>query len=216
MRDQVSGPLNVEQGKQVGFIHRSGQDLLRLIEGILTSARIEADKIEVVRLPTDLEATLRGVVESCSPLIASKGLTVDVVLDPSLSTLVAVDEEKLKLVIGNLLSNAIKFTPDAGRIELCARARPGAGGEAPGELELVVKDDGIGIAPEHHGLIFEEFRQVDGSITRRFGGTGLGLSLARKLTERMDGTLTVDSDLGHGATFHVRLPLGRGTPTAPK
>ncbi len=209
MRDQVSGPLNVEQGKQIGFIHRSGQDLLRLIEGILTSARLEADKIEILRLPTDLDATLNGVVESCSPLIASKGLEVTVTLDPSLATPVAVDEEKLKLVLGNLLSNAIKFTPDGGRIELRARARS-AGEGRPAELELDVRDDGIGIDPTNHDLIFEEFRQVDGSITRRFGGTGLGLSLARKLTERMDGTLTVESGLGEGATFHVRLPLGPG------
>ncbi len=207
MRDRVSGPLNGEQEKQVGFIHRSGQDLLRLIEGILTSARLETDKIEIARVPTDLAATLRAVVDSCSPLISNKRLSVELAVDPSVPGRVAVDEEKLKLVLGNLLSNAIKFTPEGGRIEVRARTRARPDGARPAELELEVEDSGIGIADEHHEMIFEEFRQVDGSITRRFGGTGLGLSLARKLTERMDGTLTVASSLGRGATFQVRLPV---------
>ncbi len=213
MRDHVSGHLNDEQGKQVGFIHRSGQDLLRLIEAILTSARLEADKIEIVRAPTHVESTLRAVVESCSPLIASKAIDVALAVDPSLSEPVPVDDEKLRLVLGNLLSNAIKFTPQAGRIEL--RARTTGGGAGARMLEVDVEDNGIGIAPEHHELIFEEFRQVDGSITRRFGGAGLGLSLARKLTERMDGTLTVESGLGGGATFRVRLPCARGLSSHP-
>ncbi len=207
MQDHVSGPLNAEQEKQVGFIHRSGQDLLRLIEGILTSARLEADKIEIARAPTDLAATLRAVLDSCSPLSASKNLTVDLAVEPSVPGRVGVDEEKLKLVLGNLLSNAIKFTGEGGRIEVRARARAQRDGGEGGELELEVEDSGIGIDAANHELIFEEFRQVDGSITRRFGGTGLGLSLARKLAERMDGTLTVASTLGRGATFQVRLPI---------
>ena len=109
------------------------------------------------------------------------------------------DPQKLRLVLHNLLSNAAKFTKQG---EVCVLATPNGSKET---VALKVKDTGVGIAPEHHELIFELFRQVDGSPTRRFGGTGVGLALARKLAQIMGGEITVESELGAGATFTLKL-----------
>ena len=207
LAEGVTGGLNDEQQKQVAFIRRSGDDLLKLIEQILTSARLDAEEVEVDPGPTDLGQVLRSLAEASAPLVETKHLEVEV--DDALGGDVLLDEEKVRLVLGNLLSNAIKFTPDGGRIAVRARVAD-AGGPGPA-LEVAVSDTGIGIREDDQELIFEEFRQVDGSITRRFGGTGIGLAIARKLAERMKGGIEVESRPGEGSTFVVRLPLVRGT-----
>ena len=120
-------------------------------------------------------------------------------MDPGLGELQA-DERKVKQILLNLLSNAVKFTPDGGRVDVSARAMNG-------KIEIAVRDTGIGIAPEDHAAVFEEFKQVGRDYTRKAEGTGLGLALTRRLVELHGGEIALESALGKGATFTVKLPL---------
>ena len=145
---------------------------------------------------------LRALNES---LVARKGLRFDVDIEADLPR-VRADREKIMHVLGNLLGNAIEFTPPGGRIWVAARQRDGAGGR---ELLVEVGDTGIGIAPEHHDLVFQEFAQVDASPSRHHHGTGLGLTIARKLVELHGGTIWVESALGRGSRFFFTIPYER-------
>jgi signal transduction histidine kinase/CheY-like chemotaxis protein len=187
--------------KHLGFlnhIHTSGQHLLGVINDILDLSKIEAGKMEIY--PEFFSAG--PVIESvCSVMRgmarANAKLVVDVQPDlPQIET----DLAKFKQVLFNLLSNAVKFSPDGKPIRVSAKLLDGA-------VTVSVRDEGIGVAPEHHALIFEEFRQVDSSARREFGGTGLGLALVKKFVELQGGSVTVDSSLGSGSTFSFTLPV---------
>ena len=154
-------------------------------------------------------------------------IRLDVQLDPALGTLLA-DERKLKQIVYNLLSNAVKFTPDGGAVTLCAcrcaRAGVALDGTRPGRLipllpgeggeflAITVEDTGVGIAEEHLPMLFEPFTQVDSSVARRHAGTGLGLSLVRRLAELHGGTVGVASRAGKGSCFCVWLPWREAAP----
>ena len=141
-------------------------------------------------------------------LVAKKGHALSVSIEPALPPLYA-DREKIAHVLGNLLGNAIDFTPPGGRVWIrCARVAQSERGHA---LLIEVGDSGIGIAPEHHELVFREFAQVDASASRQHHGTGLGLAIARKFVELHDGRLWVESVLGAGSRFFFTLPV-RGAP----
>ncbi|HYK03988.1 MAG TPA: ATP-binding protein [Thermoanaerobaculia bacterium] len=187
--------------KHLGFlrhIHTSGQHLLGIINDILDLSKIEAGKMEIY--PEFFSAG--PVIESvCGVMRGMEKSNAKIVVDvePDLPQ-IETDLAKFKQVLFNLLSNAVKFSPDGTPIRVTAGLRDGA-------LTVSVRDEGIGIDPAHHALIFEEFRQVDSSARREFGGTGLGLALVRKFVELQGGSVAVDSALGAGSRFSFTLPV---------
>ncbi len=199
MMEGLAGPLTPEAQEYTQDILRSGRHLLAMINDILDLAKIESGKMELRRERVELALALREAEEMARPMALRKGLHMEVRANAEVYC--TGDAQRLRQVALNLLSNAVKFTPAGGRITCEVRAS--ADGR---QAELVVSDTGIGIAPSHHELIFEQFRQVDGSNAREFEGTGLGLALVRQFVEAMGGRVSVQSELGKGATFTVRLP----------
>jgi signal transduction histidine kinase/CheY-like chemotaxis protein len=187
--------------KHLGFlrhIHTSGQHLLGIINDILDLSKIEAGKMEIYPEFFSAGPVIEGV---CSVMrgMAKTNTKIVVDVEPDLPQ-IETDLAKFKQVLFNLLSNAVKFSPEGAPIRVTAQLRDGA-------LTVSVRDEGIGIDPAHHALIFEEFRQVDSSARREFGGTGLGLALVRKFVELQGGSVAVDSALGAGSTFSFTLPV---------
>jgi CheY-like chemotaxis protein len=153
--------------------------------------------------PFELEPTVGSVVESFAVMAKNKGLHFQVDVDPAAAGWWEGDADRLRQIVGNLLSNAVKFTPH-GSVAAKVDIEP-----ASGALRLMVRDSGVGIAPEKMPALFEKFTQADNSATRRFGGTGLGLAICRELTQMMGGSINVESREGHGSTFVLELPLRR-------
>jgi signal transduction histidine kinase len=195
------GELNEKQEEYLKDIYASGTHLLSLINDILDLSKIEAGRMELeltdFHLPTALDSALTLVRERAG----RRGITLLMNVDSRLGQIQA-DERKVRQVVLNLLSNAIKFTPEGGRIEV--RAVP-----VDGSVEVSVTDTGVGIAPEDQEAVFEEFRQV-GAAAKKVEGTGLGLTLCRKLVELHGGKIGVTSQVGVGSTFTFTLPVGRG------
>jgi signal transduction histidine kinase/DNA-binding response OmpR family regulator len=192
------GPVTDKQKEGLGRVLRNARNLLDLINDVLDLSKIEAGKMEVATQEFNPRAVVEGVIATIEPLATKKGLEVRVLLAAS-PELVAGDEGKVRQIVLNLLSNAVKFT-EAGAIEVSLDTQQAS-------WTVAVKDSGIGIAPELHGLIFEEFRQVDASSTRSRGGTGLGLAICQKMAQLMGGYVTVASTPGEGSTFTLNLPL---------
>ena len=188
----------VERKEFLENIISSGRHLLGLISEILDLSKIEAGKVMLALEPFSPRDVLEEVRHTVEPMATKKRITIEVKIDPQLSTLTA-DVGKLKQILYNLLSNAIKFTPEAGNVSV----RASSTGE---RTEFAVTDTGIGIRPEDQDRIFQEFEQVEMSAERRFEGTGLGLALAKKLVELHDGRIWVESTVGKGSTFAFTLP----------
>ncbi|CAN5893718.1 hypothetical protein BH23GEM9_BH23GEM9_35090 [soil metagenome] len=192
--------------RQVERIRSASNSLLQLVEEVLSFSRIEAGKEEIRISPVDLSALLRDCVALIEPMAAEKSLSTRLVM-PDEPLKVISDERKIRQILTNLLSNAVKFT-ESGWIE--------AGIEVTDNSMMIrITDTGIGIPPEHLERIFDAFWQVEQTATRRFGGTGLGLGVARKLAKLLEGRLEVDSEVGAGSTFTLALPrhtpgMGRG------
>jgi len=200
LRDGMLGPLNERQLESIRGIIAGGRQLLDQVGEILTYARGAADQLAVSPSTftfADIVAQVTGINE---PLLAKKGLRLEVHVPVDLPALYA-DREKIAHVLGNLLGNAIDFTQAGGHVWI--RASLGKDG---GELVAEVGDTGIGIAPEHHDFIFGEFAQVDASAARQHHGTGLGLTIARKLVELHRGRIWVESELGGGSRFYFTIP----------
>ncbi|MGH7898920.1 MAG: sensor histidine kinase, partial [Candidatus Binatia bacterium] len=176
----------------------------------LDLSKIEAGRMEVHSEPFSLRQTIENASSVIQPLAQKKGLATEVVIEPGLDQ-VELDPGKTKQVLYNLMSNAVKFT-DKGKITVTA-SRPG---DQPGWVEIVVADTGIGIRKQDRPRIFREFEQLDASHSRRYEGTGLGLALTRKLVEIQGGSIGVESELGQGSRFIVRLPLKFAPTAAPK
>jgi signal transduction histidine kinase len=196
--DRLDGPLNDEQDRQVRIIHEVADTLTSYVNDLLDLARTDAGKaaVHVARFTVDaLLKTLRRIMQPLMPERVALVFTVEPGL-PELST----DEHKVSQVLRNLLANAIKFT-DEGHIEI--RAARGQGDRVVFEVE----DTGIGVAPEHHQLIFMEFAQVDGAVQPRMRGSGLGLPLSRRLAQLLGGSLSIASTSGAGSTFRFELPI---------
>jgi len=191
--------LPPEQKRMTRTILESGRALLGILNDILDISKIEAGRITVSRAPCDVRAILREIAEALSALVAEKGLALAVDVDPSLPSWVSVDPLRLRQVVLNLAANAVKFT-EKGDIRLRARWL------APSSLHLEVEDSGIGIPESKRAHLFEPFVQGDDSDTRRFAGAGLGLSIARKLVELMEGEIHVRSTVGKGSTFWFTIP----------
>jgi signal transduction histidine kinase len=195
----IYGPVSPKQRDAQQSIKRSARSLLALIDDLLQLARADAGQLSLVPESVDVAELVTTVVAAARWLVGTKDLTIETEVEPGVPPAYA-DPRGLKQVLLNLLSNAAKFTPEGGRIVVRARA------EADTEVRIEVQDSGVGIAPEDHERIFEEFLQLDGSAERAYGGVGLGLAVVRRLTEAMGARVDVKSAKGEGATFGVSVP----------
>jgi PAS domain S-box-containing protein len=198
--DGLVGEVTSEQEECLGNIRSSGKDLLALINDILDLSKIEAGRVELKMATFDVAGLLAEVEVTIRPLIEKKSQVLKVEQAGGLPPLTA-DRFRIKQVLLNLLSNAHKFTLVEGHIRLCCRLVDQA------TMLFSVTDTGIGIKPEDQRIIFDEFRQVDGSASREITGTGLGLAISKRLVEMHGGRIWVESEYGHGATFSLLLPL---------
>jgi two-component system, NarL family, sensor histidine kinase BarA len=197
--------LDDKQKRYVGNIQRSGRMLLEMINDILDLAKMESGKMEVRPSEFRISALVAAQCDMARPLAEKKNLDLDCEALADLPPL-RQDQAKVQQILNNLLSNAIKFTPDGGRIAVQALR------DEFGDLRLTIHDTGIGISLDEQQLVFEKFRQAsaampDGdAMTREYSGTGLGLSIVRELCRLLGGDVTLESELGKGSTFTVRLP----------
>jgi signal transduction histidine kinase len=202
----IYGAVGERHVEAMGNIKGSARRLLALIDDLLLLASDDAGKLEVHMEEVDLADALPSVMATGQWLLADRELTLKQELGslPMITT----DRSKLNQIVLNLLANAIKFTPDGGTIVLRARRF----GEA---IEIEVEDTGIGIPEEELDRIFDEFHQVDGSLSREYGGVGLGLTLVKRLLGLLGGDITVTSTVGSGSTFRVKLPRPRRASSLP-
>jgi signal transduction histidine kinase len=206
LRDGLLGPLSDRQMESINGIISGGRQLLAQVGEILTYARGAADQLTVVPVTFAIADVLYQVSSLNESLLARKRLDFQVEVEPSVPPIQA-DREKVTHIVGNLFGNAIDFTPTGGRVWLKAQLRNGSDRS---ELLVEVGDSGVGIAPEHHDLIFREFAQVDATPSRPHHGTGLGLTIARKLVELHGGQIWVESALGTGSRFFFTIPYSQG------
>ena len=201
------GELDPSQRERLGVIRQSGSLLLAVLNDVLDLSKIEAGKLTLVKEDFDLEPSLSATVESFGVLARNKGLDFQMTMAEEARGWWRGDADRLRQIVGNLISNAVKFTP-AGVVQAAVDVNP-----ETDALRLIVRDSGVGIAPEKLPALFEKFTQADNSATRRFGGTGLGLAICRELTQMMGGSINVESLEGEGSVFTVELPLPRGHAT---
>lgn len=208
--DRTFGELTETQERYVRNINSSGRYLLDLINNILDIAKIEAGKYDMSYEEFLLESAVGEVLNTIRPVAEKKNLKIEINIDPAVGSIVA-DKVKIKQIFYNLLSNAIKFTPEGGRIGIKASRITMKSGENLEEfIKCSVWDTGIGISPEDREKIFDEFVQADSAFSRRYGGTGLGLALTKRLVELHGGNIMVESVLGGGSTFTFSIPSFSG------
>jgi PAS domain S-box-containing protein len=205
--DGAVDPASPQHKEFLGDILTSGRHLLQLINDVLDLAKVEAGKLDFRPEQIDLTRVIGEVVAITRTTAASRRITVETKIDPSLGN-VCIDPSRLKQVAYNYVSNALKFTPEGGRVTV--RAVP----EGDAFFRLEVEDTGVGIAPEDLGRLFIEFQQLDGGASKRHQGTGLGLALTRRLVEAQGGTVGVRSTPGKGSEFHATLPRNANAPAA--
>jgi PAS domain S-box-containing protein len=206
-------PLTAEQTTYAKAVKTSGDALLALIEELLDYSKIEAGKIDLEHRPFALAGLVEDVTELLAPRAQARKLEIAAYVDERLPAEVIGDAARLRQVLLNLAGNAIKFTATGG---VALIVEPGIW---PNEISFLVRDTGIGIAPEAQQRIFREFEQADDRIARSYGGTGLGLSISERIVKRMGGRITLESKLGAGSTFEVAVPLAAsgqgGAPALP-
>jgi len=196
--DGEAGPIVALQEEFLRTIKRNADRQLGLITGLLDFARIEAGQLKLTLTDVDLNTVGADVIEQLVPQAASKDIGLEMVFPDDLPDARG-DRERVFQVLLNLVGNAVKFT-DTGGVVVSAQV-------GRNQVTVLVTDTGVGISAEDLPHVFDEFRQADGSETRRFGGTGLGLAIAKRLTELQGGSLTVESRLGVGSVFSLSLPL---------
>jgi len=196
-------PLTPEQGTYLKAVKTSGETLLSLIEEVLDFSKIEAGRLDLAARPFPLAAFAEEVVELLGPRAQAKGLEIGCYVDERLPARVVGDLARLRQVLFNLAGNAIKFTEQGG-VSIIVETNP-----QPDTIAISVHDTGIGISPEDQLRIFLEFEQADGGSARKFGGTGLGLTISNRIVESMGGSIAVDSSPNKGSTFRVTVPLPR-------
>ena len=198
-------PLNGQQRRYVATASDSGQALLRIISDILDFSRIESGKMQLRVEPFDLKRTVESALTLFRLEAEKKGLGSSISVDGAIPPALLGDAARIRQILFNLAGNALKFT-EHGEIEVrCELLPPRGDGKA--DVDIAVRDTGIGIAPEMQDTIFEAFTQIDSSSTRKYSGTGLGLSIVRRLVELMDGEVRIESAVGKGATVHCSLRL---------
>ena len=204
---RLDGPLTAEQTKQVEFMRTSARELTEMVNDLLDLAKVEAGRITISPEwfeMVDLFAALRGMFKP----IAAAGNVSLVFDEPEHEIKLYTDDKKLSQILRNFISNALKFTPE-GEVRVTARLVDDE------HVEFAVTDTGIGIAPEHIANLFADFVQLDVRLQKRLRGTGLGLSLARKFAQLLGGTVAVESEVGKGSRFSVRLPIKIADPVPP-
>src|SRR3954470_12173599 len=194
-------PLTPEQVTYAKAVKSSGDALLALIEELLDYSKIEAGKIDLEHRPFALASLIEDITELLAPRAQVRKLEIAAYVDERLPIEVVGDAARLRQVLLNLAGNAIKFTAAGG---VALMVEPGTG---PNEINFLVRDTGIGIAPEAQARIFREFEQADDRVARTHGGTGLGLSISERIVKRMGGRITLESQPGVGSTFEVSVPL---------
>ncbi|PPU78203.1 MULTISPECIES: sensor histidine kinase [Xanthomonas] len=205
LEDGMDGPLNDEQLKQVRFVSASTRELSEMVDDLLDLAKIEAGRITIS--PgwfdlMDLFAALRGMFRPLTDV----GTTTLIFEDPPVLPMLYTDDKKLAQILRNFISNALKFTPQ-GQVRVMAQLQD------EHHVRFSVQDTGIGIAPELHEALFEDFVQVDSPLQKRLTGTGLGLSICKRFAELLGGRVGINSVVGQGSEFFVVLPV---TPAAEK
>jgi two-component system, sensor histidine kinase SagS len=205
----LDGPLTGEQRQQLSIAHDSGKVLVELLNDILDLSKFEAGQLELECIPFDLGALIEDTASLLSQN-AAPGVELTCLIDPKLPQQLLGDPTRVRQIVSNLLANALKFTRH-GRVDISVSQQANG-------VQLVVRDTGIGIAPQTQARIFQPFTQADAGITRQFGGTGLGLALTRRLCEAMQGKLTLESQENFGSRFCAFLPLTAHSesPPAPK
>jgi CheY-like chemotaxis protein/CHASE3 domain sensor protein len=199
LADNKNGNLTEEQVKFANTISAAGNDLLAIINEILDLSKVEAGKIELVVAPISVAAIVDDMTKSFQPMAEQKGLRFDAVVEPGTPEKLETDRQRLSQILKNLLSNALKFTEN-GEVALRVSG-------ASNVISFAVRDTGIGISEGQQGIIFEAFRQADGSTHRRYGGTGLGLTISRDLARLLGGDIKVQSAAAAGSTFTLKLPI---------
>ena len=188
------------QDKALETIDRNATSLAQIVEDVLDISRIVSGKLRLKVQAVDVPEVVRNAIDAVTPAADAKGVRIESVIDPHASP-ISGDPERLQQILWNLLSNAVKFTGKGGRVQVRLE-------RVNSHVEVAVSDTGIGISPEFLPHVFERFRQADAGIARERGGLGLGLSIARQLTEIHGGTIEVASGgIGQGATFRVKMPL---------
>ncbi len=196
--DRMDGLLTSEQEKQVTFIQTSALELTEMVDDLLDLAKIEAGRISISPAwfdMVDLFAALRGMFR---PILGNDAISL-ILEEPTDVPRIYSDDKRLSQILRNFISNALKFTSQ-GEVRVSAQSR------TPGWVTFAVADTGIGIAPEHLGALFQDFVQLHSPVQQRWRGTGLGLSLSKRLAELLGGSVDVQSELGRGSTFSVTIP----------
>ena len=197
--DRVDGPLTEEQERQVRFIESTSTEFAEMVDDLLDLAKVEAGRVEISPAwfeLVDLFSALRGMFK---PVLVNPDVTL-VFEEPLGGLPLYTDDKKLSQILRNFISNALKFT-QTGEVRVSAQQHDGA------SVTFAVADTGIGIDRKYHHAIFHDFAQIDSPIQKRLRGTGLGLSLSKRLAELLGGTVGLQSELGVGSTFSVTLPL---------
>ena len=198
MLQGLVGDLNPEQSKQLGMVRDSAHHLLRLISDVLDISKIEAGQLEIETEPFPIRDAVDKAIGTLTPIAGKKGLSITVRVARDVDTITG-DRRRVEQILINLLNNAVKFT-ESGSIRVDIRRKDQM-------VETRIIDSGIGIKPEDMDKLFKAFQQIDTGLTRRYEGSGLGLSICKKLVEMMGGHIWVDSDWGKGSTFGFMLPL---------
>jgi signal transduction histidine kinase len=205
--ERVDGPLTEEQERQVRFIQSTAGEFADMVDDLLDLARVEAGRVEISPAwfeMVDLFSALRGMFK---PVLTNPDVTL-VFEEPASSLRLYTDDKRLSQILRNFISNALKFTLK-GEVRVSARA------EGEHSVVFSVADTGIGIAKEFHPAIFQDFAQIDSPVQKRLRGSGLGLSLSKRLAELLGGSVALDSDLGRGSVFTVTVPVRLPGPAEP-
>jgi len=206
MTDLLLGTdLTEEQAEYVQIAKTSADSLLSIISSILDYSQMETGKLQLDPLAFDLPTLLKEATKEFEIKALAKGLKLVLKVHPSVPKHVAGDHIRLRQILGNVVDNAVKFTEQG---EILVEVRKGKESNNSAIFHFIVRDTGIGIPPEKQRLIFDAFFQADSSATRRFGGTGLGLTVSKRLVDMMDGRIWVESKVGRGSTFHFTVSLG--------
>ena len=198
LRDDIVGTLSAEQKEYLDDIHGSGQHLLNMINSILDLSKIEAGKLELQYEEFPVKEVINEVLNTIIGFSNKKGIRIHTHIHEDVPSITA-DKVKFKQIMFNLLSNAVKFTPENGRVTINASL-------VNQHIQIAVSDTGIGIKSEDMDKIFEAFRQLDASYARRYEGTGLGLTLTKRLVELHRGKIWVISEFGKGAPSPLHYP----------
>jgi signal transduction histidine kinase len=201
-------PLSGEQRESLATVRYSASALLKIIDDILDFSKIEAGRLDLERIELSTVELIEGAAETLAPQAVAKGLCLTAFVAADAPDRVIGDPLRLQQILFNLLGNAIKFT-EKGTVRLTLE------NAGPSMLCIRVVDSGIGLTAEQRERLFQPFVQADASATRRFGGTGLGLALTRRLCRLMGGDVAVESAPGRGSTFTIRLPLNGDSGRSP-